>query len=260
MKKIIFTLLILAPILLHAQNFTNICSSGPAFYKKMSTNTLKAYKWPAIPCRGVAIPSSILSGSSVIRLRSAKTPPRDPFSKENLQAKYYVHVLFLQQNNDTIYINAKAQVNDVWRFTKLTTAPIWRQRRLQSPRIAWWGFLMMWWESNSRQEEMTGWQFQAHGMANILNSADIYGLARTFDMTNVPFDTTNYTIVGKLKPVIGIQDFWLERGLQLQYWRYTQLLGIYQLLLQEAPAQPGKRSRTVFCKKTHLWHQWLGYL
>jgi hypothetical protein len=30
-------------------------------------------------------------------------------------------------------------------------------------------------------------------------------------MNNVPFDTTNYTLVGKLKPVIGIQDFgWRE--------------------------------------------------
>jgi hypothetical protein len=44
MKKIIFTLLLITPLWLSAQNYTNICSAGPTFYKKMNLNALKAYK------------------------------------------------------------------------------------------------------------------------------------------------------------------------------------------------------------------------
>jgi hypothetical protein len=77
-----------------------------------------------------------------------------------------------------------------------------------------------------------------------------YGLSRTFDMTNMPYDTTNYTLVGKLKPVIGVQDFgWKDVynfniGDVLHYSGYTNNSG-------GGPSSTWKEIQNVYSKTTY---------
>jgi hypothetical protein len=69
-------------------------------------------------------------------------------------------------------------------------------------------------------------------------------------MNLVPFDTTNYTLVGKLKPVIGIQDFgWKEVynfniGDALHYSGYTNSS-------TGGPSTTWKEIQTVYAKTTY---------
>ena len=122
MKKIIFTLLFIMPVLLQAQNYTNICSSGPTFYKKTNTNLIKAYKATSysIPATGDTIFYNFAT------IRDTVADCKDTTKGSILGRKIYRHSVdymfyFFNKRNDTIYINAKAQLNDTWRFVRLTS-------------------------------------------------------------------------------------------------------------------------------------------
>lgn len=212
MKKTIFILLFIAPILLNAQNFTNICSSGPAFYKKMNTNTLKAYKTSSFTLPGSG--DTIFYSFPIIRDTAADC--KDTTKGSILGRKIYRKssssmFYFFNKNNDTIAVKANAQVDEVWRFTTLTLGTYLEAKVISIAPDSVMGVLddMMkieiWAKRNDGTPIANPWN------GKYFKLSKHYGLARTFDMTNVPFDTTNYTIVGKLKPVIGIQDFgWKE--------------------------------------------------
>ncbi|MDP1622586.1 MAG: T9SS type A sorting domain-containing protein [Bacteroidales bacterium] len=212
MKKLIFTLFLIAPILLNAQNYTNICSPGPAFYKKMNTNVLKAYRTTSytIPVSG----DTIFYSFATIRDTAAEC--KDTTKGSILGRKIYREsanylFYFFNKDNDTIYINAKAVLNDTWRFVKLTSGTFLEAKVVSIAPDSVMGVLddMMKIELQAKRNDGTLLTSPWNG--TYLKLSKHYGLARTFDMTNVPFDTTHYTIVGKLKPVIGIQEFgWKE--------------------------------------------------
>ncbi len=208
MKKIIFTLLLIAPILINAQNYTNICSSGPTFYKKLNTTMVKAYKTTSytVPAAG----DTIFYSFATIRDTAAEC--KDTTKGSILGRKIYRQSAsfvfnFFNKNKDTIYINCKAQLNDTWRFVKLTSGTYLEAKVTSIAPDSVMGVLddMMRIELQAKRNDGTLIPNPWNG--KFLKLSKHYGLARTFDMNNIPFDTTNYTLVGKLKPVIGIQEF-----------------------------------------------------
>ncbi|MEI7723779.1 MAG: T9SS type A sorting domain-containing protein [Bacteroidota bacterium] len=251
MKKIIFTILFLAPILLHAQNYTNICSAGPAFYKKMNTTTLKTFKTTSYTLPG---------GTDTIfysfpTLRDTVADCKDTTKGSILGRKVYRQTsswmfYFFNKNKDTIYIYAKAQLDDKWRFAKLTSGTYLEARVSSIGPDSVMGVIddVMRIELQARRND--GLAISSPWNGKYLKLSKHYGLTRTFDMNLVPFDTTNYTMVGKLKPVIGIQDFgWKEVysfniGDALHYSGYTNSS-------TGGPNTTWKEIQTVFSKTTY---------
>jgi len=212
MKKIIITLLVIAPFLLNAQNYTNICSAGPTFYKKMNTNALKAFKITSYTLPGGG--DTIFYSFPTIRDTAADC--KDTTKGSVLGRKVYRQsanymFLFFNRTNDTIFINAKALLNDTWRFVNLTTGTYLEAKVVSIAPDSVMGVLDDVMKIELQAKRLDGTLITSPWNGKYLKLSKHFGLARTFDMTNVPFDTTNYTIVGKLKPVIGIQDFgWKE--------------------------------------------------
>ena len=211
MKKMIFTLLFIVPVLLQAQNYTNVCSSGPAFYKKMNTNTVKAFKYTSfqVPATG----DTIFTGFGAIR--DTATDCKDTVHGSIFGRKIYkkgasFYFWFFNRKNDTIYLYCKGNVNDTWRFAKLSSGTFLEAKVISIAPDSVCGTLddMMYIELQAKRTDGTTIPNPWNG--KYLKLSKHYGLVRTFDMNNVPYDTTNYTLVGKQRPVIGVQDFGLK--------------------------------------------------
>jgi hypothetical protein len=208
MKKIIFTLFFIAPILLQAQNYTNICSSGPTFYKKMNSNVVKAYKTSSY-----TIP---LSGDTIFytfpTIRDTAALCLDTTKGSILGRKIYRRsgdymFFFFNKRNDTICINAKGQLNDAWQFVRLTSGTYLEAKVVSIGPDSVMSVLDDVMKIELQAKRNDGVPIASTWNGKYIKLSKHYGLSRTFDMVNVPFDTTNYTMVGKLKPVIGIQEF-----------------------------------------------------
>lgn len=212
MKRIFIALLLLVPFLVQSQNYTNICSQGPAFYKKLNTNQLKAFKYTSYVLPG--------GGDTIFytfpTLRDTGATCLDTTKGSILGRKIYRQgatkmFFFFNRNNDTIYVNAKAQLNDTWRFVKLTLGTWLEAKVVAIAPDSVMGVLddVMRIELQARRNDGTPIASPWNG--KFIKLSKNYGLSRIFDFNNVPFDTTNYTLVGKLKPAIGVQDFgWRE--------------------------------------------------
>ena len=212
MKRIIFTLLFMIPVLLFAQNFTNICSSGPTFFKKKNISLVKAYKTSSytVPIAGDTIFYSFRT------IRDTGATCRDTTKGSILGRKIYRNnfdgmFYFFNKYNDTIYINTKALLNTTWRFTKLTGSTY-----LEAKVVALGPDSVMSVMDDVMKIELTAKRSDGMTIPNAWNGKYLklskhYGLSETFDMVNVPYDTAKYILVGKFKPVIGIQEFgWKE--------------------------------------------------
>ncbi len=212
MKKIILSALLLVPFLLQAQNYTNICSPGPTYYKKMATNQVKAYKTTSysIPAAGDTIFYSFAT------IRDTAADCQDTTKGSILGRKIYRHsndfiFNFFNKKMDTIYIHCKALLNDVWRFTPLSMGTYLEAKVVSVGQDTVMGVL-----DEVKKIELTAKRNDGTVIPNPWNGKYLklsknYGLVRTFDMNNVPYDTTNFTMVGKKSPVIGIQEFgWKE--------------------------------------------------
>ncbi|MFZ4520635.1 MAG: T9SS type A sorting domain-containing protein [Bacteroidales bacterium] len=250
MKKIILLLLFITPILANAQNYTNICSSGPAYYKKMNTTTVKAYK--AISYTIPAAGDTIFRTFATIRDTAAEckdTTKGSIFGRKIYRQSASFMFYFFNKKNDTIYVYAKGQLNDTWRFTKLSSGTYLEAKIVSIGPDSVMGVLddVMRIELQAKRNDGTLITNAWNGKYFKLSKH--YGLARTFDMTNVPFDTTNYTLVGKQKPVIGIQEFgWKEVysfniGDVLHYSGYSNTAG--------GPSSTWKEIQNVFSKTTY---------
>ncbi|MEI7663330.1 MAG: T9SS type A sorting domain-containing protein [Bacteroidota bacterium] len=212
MKKIIFTLLFLAPILLHAQDYTNICSAGPAFYKKMTTTQVKAYKTTSFTLPGGG--DTIFYSFPTIRDTAAvclDTTKGSIFGRKVYRVNSTKSFWFFNKKKDTIRVEAKALVGYTWKFVNLTAGTYLQANVLSMGPDTVMGVL-----DNVMKVELQAKRYDGTPVSNPWNGkyfklSQHYGLSRTFDMVNVPFDTTYYTLVGKLNPVMGIQDFgWKE--------------------------------------------------
>ena len=251
MKKILFTFLFIIPVLLQAQNFTNICSSGPAFYKKMNTNTLKAYKTTSYSLPGGG--DTIFYSFPIIRDTAAEckdTTKGSILGRKIIRNSSTWMFHFFNKNKDTIYIYSKALVDDKWRFSKLTSGTYLEATVTSIAPDSVMGTLDDVMRIELQAKRNDGMPMASPWNGKYLKLSKHYGLVRTFDMTNVPFDTTYYTMVGKLKPVIGIQDFgWKEVynfniGDVLHYSGYTNSsVG--------GPSTTWKEIQNVFSKTTY---------
>lgn len=251
MKKIIFTLLLIAPVLLQAQNYNNICSSGPAFYKRSNSSVLKAFKYTsyAVPGGG----DTIFYTFKTIRDTSATcrdTTKGSIFGRKIYRQTAALKFLFFNKYNDTIYVSTKAVLNDAYRFVKLTGSTYLEATVVSIEPDTVMGVVDDVMKIELQAKRSDGTPIENPWNGKYLKLSRHYGLSRTFDMTNVPFDTTNYTIVGKLRPVIGLQDFgWKEVynhsiGDVLHYSGYT-------LSSTGGPTTTWKEIQTVFSKTTY---------
>ncbi len=208
MKKIIFTLLLIAPFWLVAQNYTNICTQGHSFYKKANLTQVKGFKWTSRTIVGNG--DTIFFSFPTIRDTAASC--LDTTEGSILGRKIYRrsadnYFLFFNSKNDTVYVNTKALLNDSWRFTKITSGVFLEATVISVGQDTVMGVLdeVKKVELQAKRNDGTPQASPWNGKYFIMSKH--YGLARTFDMVKVPSDTTPYTIVGKLKPVIGIQEF-----------------------------------------------------
>jgi hypothetical protein len=251
MKKILFTLLLITPILLSAQNFTNICSAGTTFYKKLNTNSLKAYKTTSYTVPGVG--DTIFYSFATIRDTAAEC--KDTTKGSVLGRKIYRQsssfmFYFFNKNKDTIYINAKGQLNDTWRFVKLTMGTYLEAKVVSMAPDSVMGVI-----DDVMRIELQAKRNDGTLIANPWNGKFIklskhYGLSRTFDMTNVPFDTTNYTLVGKFKPVMGPQEFGWRDVYNYSIGDVLHFTG-YSNDFTGGPSTTWKEIQTVFAKTTY---------
>ena len=212
MKKIILTILFIAPVLLYAQNYTNICSSGPAFYKLGNLTQVKAYKSTSMAIPGGG--DTIFYSFATIRDTAADcrdTTKGSIFGRKVYRRQVDGMFLFFNKKNDTVYVNTKALLNDAWRFTKLTSAVYLEAKVIFLGQDTVMGVLdeVKKVELQAKRNDGTPQTSPWNGKYFVMSKH--YGLSRFFDVVNLPSDTNSYTLVGKLKPVIGIQDFgWKE--------------------------------------------------
>jgi hypothetical protein len=212
MKKIIFTLLFIAPLLLQAQNFSNICSSGTTFFKKMNTTSVKAYKSTSfiVPSTG----DTVFYTYSTIRDTAAECKDTTKGSilgrkiyRRSSQMMYY----FFNKRNDTIFVSYKELVNNTWKFVNLTMGTYLEATVASIAPDSVMGLLDDVMTITFQAKRNDGQLIASPWNGKFIKLSKHYGLSKTFDMVNIPFDTTHYTVVGKLKPVIGIQEFgWKE--------------------------------------------------
>jgi len=59
--------------------------------------------------------------------------------------------LFFNKRNDTIFVNAKAILNETWKFVNLNITTFLEAKLYLSGRIRWWMFSMKWWRLNLLQ-------------------------------------------------------------------------------------------------------------
>jgi hypothetical protein len=217
----------------------------------MNTNTLKTYKTSSytLPGGGDTIFYSFPT------LRDTAADCKDTTKGSILGRKIYRQssswmFYFFNKNKDTIYIYAKAQVDDAWRFTKLTSGTYLEARVTSMGPDSVMGVIDDVMRIELQAKRNDGLAISSPWNGKYLKLSKHYGLSRTFDMNLVPFDTTNYTIVGKLKPVIGIQDFgWKEVynfniGDALHYSGYTNSS-------TGGPSTTWKEIQTVYAKTTY---------
>lgn len=208
MKKLYFTLLLILPVFLSAQNYTNICTDGPAFYKRLNLTSVKAYNTTSKTIVG--------NGDTIFysfpTLRDTLATCLDTTKGSILGRKVYrrqsdTYFLFFNKLNDTIFVNTKALLNDSWLFARLTPGVFLEATVVFVGQDTVMGVLdeVKKVELQAKRNDGTPQASPWNGKYFIMSKK--YGLARTFDMNLVPFDTTHYTLVGKKKPVIGIQDF-----------------------------------------------------
>lgn len=207
MKKILFTLLLTMPVLLLAQNYNNICSSGPTFFKKKNTTIVKAVKSTSfsIPVVG----DTIFNTFRAIRDTAAEcldTTKGSIFGKKVYSAQDGIFYFF-NKVNDTVYLHTKAQLNDTWKLVNISTTTF-----LEAKVVSVGSDSVISVIDEVKKVEITAKRNDGTVLSSPWNGkyfkmSKKYGLSETFDMVNVPYDTTKYILVGKLKPVIGIQDY-----------------------------------------------------
>jgi hypothetical protein len=251
MKKLFLLLLIIAPALASTQNFTNICSQGPAFYKKYNSNIVKAFKYTSYTLPG--------GGDTIFytfpTIRDTAATCKDTTEGSILGRKIYRQsasylFFFFNKNNDTIYINAKALVNDTWRFVKLTLGTYLEAKVISIAPDSVINVLDDVMTIQLQAKRLDGTVIANPWNGKTLKLSKRYGLSKTYDFTNMPADTTSYTLAGKLKPVIGIQDFgWREIydfniGDEFHYSGYTNST-------TGSPNTTWKEIQTVFSKNTY---------
>jgi len=251
MKKIIFTLLLLTPFLLKAQNYTNICSAGPAFYKKLNTNVMKAYKATSYSLPGGG--DTIFYTYATIHDTMATcfdTTKGSIFGRKVYRQSGLLRFLFFNKFNDTIYVSAKAQLNDAYRFAKLTSATYLEATVVAIEPDTVMGVIDDVLKIELQAKRNDGTPISNPWNGKYLKLSKHYGLSRTFDMTNVPFDTSYYIIVGKQHPVIGLQDFGWKDIYNLSIGDIFHYSG-YLISTTGGPSSTWKEIQTVFSKTTY---------
>ena len=200
MKKIIFTILFLAPILLIAQDYTNICSPGPAFYQKMNSTMVKVYKTTSFTLPGNN--DTIFASFETIRDTAAScfdTTKGSILGRKIRRVNATKSFFFFNKRNDTVRVEAKAVVGYTWKFVNLSSGTY-----LEANCVSMGPDSVMGLPDNVMKIQLQAKRYDGTLISSPWNGkyfklSQHYGLSRTFDMVNVPFDTTYYTLVGKLK-------------------------------------------------------------
>ncbi len=250
MKKIIFTLLFFAPILLHAQDYTNICSAGPAFYQKLNTTSVKVFKTTSYTLPGSS--DTIFATFATIRDTAAvclDTTKGSIFGRKIYRVNATKSFWFFNKKKDTIRVEAKAVVGYTWKFVNLSAGTYLEANVLSMGPDTVMGLV-----DNVMKVELQAKRYDGTPVSNPWNGkyfklSQHYGLARTFDMVNVPFDTTNYTLVGKLNPVTGIQDFTWKDVYNFNIGDVLHFSG-YDNGLAPGQTSTWKEIKTVYAKTT----------
>ena len=250
MKKLIFILLFITPILLQAQDYTNICTTGTTFFKKSTTNMVKAYKTTSYTLPGGT--DTIFASFATIRDTAAScfdTTKGSILGRKIYRVGATKTFFFFNKKKDTVRVEAKAQVGYTWKFVNLTAGPFLQANVISMAPDTVVGIL-----DNVMLVQLTAKRTDGTTVSNPWNGkffklSEHYGFSRIFDMVNVPFDTTYYTLVGKSTPVIGIQDF---------TWKdvYSYNIGdVFDFTGYDNGLAPGQTSnwkeiKTVFAKTT----------
>ncbi|MEI6682740.1 MAG: T9SS type A sorting domain-containing protein [Bacteroidota bacterium] len=250
MKKIIFALLFITPILLHAQDYTNICSGGPSFFQKYNSTMVKAYKTTSFTLPGSN--DTIFYSYATIRDTAAScmdTTKGSIFGKKVYRVAQTKSFFFFNKRKDTVRIEAKAVVGYTWKFVNLSSGTYLQANVLSMDPDSVLGVL-----DNVMKVELQAKRYDGTPVTNPWNGKTFklsahYGLAKTYDMVNVPFDTTSYTLVGRKSPALGLQDFGWKEVYAFNIGDILHFSG-YDNGLAPGQTSTWKEIKTVFAKTT----------
>ncbi|MDD4604246.1 MAG: T9SS type A sorting domain-containing protein [Bacteroidales bacterium] len=207
MKKIVLILLLVTPILLNAQNYMNICSPGSTFYKKTNQSSVKAYKVTSFALPGnndtIFYSFATIHDTGTVCLDTTRGSIFGRKIYRTADGMFY----FFNKLNDTVYVNGKSNLNDSWRFCKLNSGSFLEATVTSIAPDSVMGVLDDVKLITLQAKRTDGTPIGNPWNGKFLKLSKHYGLSRTFDMVNLPYDTTYYTIAGKDHPVIGIQEF-----------------------------------------------------
>ena len=250
MKKIILLLFLIAPILLHAQDYTNICSAGPAFYKKMTTTTVKSFKYTSFT---VAAGDTTFATFAAIRDSGAvclDTTKGSIFGRKIYRVGATKTFFFFNKKRDTVRVETKGQVGYTWKFVNLSAGTYLEANVISMAPDTVIGILDDVMLIQLQAKRYDGTLVASPWNGKFLKLSKHYGLSRTFDMLNVPFDTTYYTLVGKSHPVIGLQDFGWKEVYNFNIGDVLHFSG-YDNGLAPGQTSTWKEIKTVFAKTTY---------
>jgi len=250
MKKIIFTLLLIVPFVLQAQNYTNICSPGATFYNKINTNNVKAYKTTAITVPGggdtifYSFPTVRDTAADCLDTTKGSILGRKIYRRDF--DKMFVH---FNKRNDSIFVYTRALLDDAWKFYALTPGTMLEAKVISVSNESVLGVLNEVKTVELQAKRNDGTPITSPWNGKTFKMSKNYGLIRIFDLVNMPSDTTTYVLAGKFKPVIGIQDFGWQEVYSFNIGDVLHYSG-YNNSLTGGPNSTWKEIQTVFAKQT----------
>ena len=205
MKKfVLFSTVFLIFLNVSAQNYQNICSPGKSLYA--SNSIIKGFRIDSIVPFGNA--DTLFLSFPAARDTSGYCLDTTGGSVLGSRAIRYHDgwFNFFNYRHDTIFFNARARVNDSWKFVSLP------QKAYLEARVH--GMAVDSFAGVTDSVKIIFLQAKDSlglNINNIFNSKEIrlsknFGFAKIYDLYLLPLDTVAYLLAGKSQPSIGLQE------------------------------------------------------
>jgi hypothetical protein len=205
MKKIAFFFILCYPVLLAAQDYRNIITPGITYYVDSVSYLLKPVRIDSIQLPG--------NGDTVFYAFNTIRPIAGSDSADTVGGVLGRKIVkktdgwfwFFNRAGDTLFLQSQAQINDSWRFCRLGDSGYISVTCINKGTGSVLG----------TTDAVKVFSFQAKNnsggnIPNYFNGETIilsqhYGLIRTFDLIQFPFNGRKLTLAGKTDPALGFQ-------------------------------------------------------
>jgi len=206
MKNRLILLVVVLPVLLHGQDFQNICSPLITFYKSPAS-ALKAFRRDSVALSGIN--DSTFYSYRTIRTRTGMVC-KDTVGGSVMGRKVFKShdgwFWFFNCIQDTIFLNSQGVIGDSWRIFNLPNGSY-----LQAQITAVEMDTVL---GNPDQVKIITIQAKnslGNNIPHLFNQKQIrlskhYGISKLFDLYLFPNDTVSYTLCGKTSLSLGVHD------------------------------------------------------